>query len=141
MTKICNKCHIEKDVTEFHKNKVNEDGFQHRCKSCKKKYDVEWRKHRDKTIERNSNYKRKYGITIEDYNKMFEEQHGCCVICGRHQTEMKEILAVEHSHETGKVRGLVCNRCNIIIGFFEDYPQLIITIKNYIGMSEQEWKF
>ena len=51
---------------------------------------------------------KKYGLTLRQYDDMFEEQHGCCVICGRHQSEFKQKLAVDHNHTTGKVRALLC---------------------------------
>jgi hypothetical protein len=74
----------------------------------------------------------RYGITTEDYNKLFDKQHGCCAICGKHQSEFKKALHVEHNHKTGNVRGLVCSTCNTIIGlFYEDITILNNTI-NYL---------
>jgi hypothetical protein len=56
--------------------------------------------------------KYRYDITLSDYNKMFEEQEGKCWICSTHISELKYPLQVDHSHITGAVRGLLCNRCN-----------------------------
>lgn len=64
--------------------------------------------------------KRKFGITIEDYNQMFDDQEGCCAICGKHQSEFKTVFAVDHDHETCEVRGLLCSKCNIGIGNLQD---------------------
>ena len=64
--------------------------------------------------------KRKYGITPEQYNQMFDEQNGCCAICGKHQSEFKRIFSVEHNHTTCEVRGLTCQNCNTIIGHAHD---------------------
>lgn len=61
-----------------------------------------------------------YGITLEDYNRMFIEQNGCCKICGKHQQDLKASLHVDHNHTTGKVRGLLCHHCNVGLGNFED---------------------
>jgi len=74
--------------------------------------------------------RKNYGITIDDYNKMFEEQNGCCKLCGRHQSEQKFRLCVDHNHETGRVRGLLCTRCNVGLGYYERFSLKIIT---YLG--------
>jgi hypothetical protein len=57
-----------------------------------------------------------FGISLEEYNEIFIKQKGCCAICGRHQTEFKKVLFVDHNHTTGKVRGLLCMTCNLLIG-------------------------
>jgi len=66
-----------------------------------------------------------YGITPEDWKKMFEEQHGCCAICGTHQSMFVKPLSVDHNHDTGNVRGLLCQMCNIALGYFRDDPKLM----------------
>lgn len=63
---------------------------------------------------------KKYGITLVDYNRMFAAQNGCCGICGRHQTEFKKSLAVDHNHTTGQIRGLLCISCNTGLTVVED---------------------
>lgn len=73
---------------------------------------------------------KKYGITLEDYNKMFAEQNGCCAMCGRHQSEFKRALAVDHNHITGAVRGLLCMRCNTTLG---SYELLRLNIERYLS--------
>ena len=62
---------------------------------------------------------RLYGINNEDYNNMFKEQSGKCEICGRHQSEINHVLCVDHNHSTGKVRALLCNKCNMLVGIVE----------------------
>lgn len=66
-------------------------------------------------------WKKNYGIemTLEEYNRRFLEQKGRCVICGKHQSELKKALAVDHNHKTGEVRSLLCNRCNLLVGQLE----------------------
>lgn len=62
-----------------------------------------------------------YGITLEDYEKLVEEHQGLCAICG----DLKGLgLFIDHDHDTGKVRGLLCNRCNAGIGFLGDSLQI-----------------
>ena len=75
----------------------------------------------DKDARRSAKLKHNYGITLDDYNIMLEDQNGVCAICGKPPHEAnpdhwKERLAVDHCHETGRVRGLLCNNCNAGIG-------------------------
>lgn len=66
--------------------------------------------------ERNFDYMRNYGITTDDYNRMFDEQEGRCAICLKHQSEFNKRLHVDHCHKTNQVRGLLCHNCNLSIG-------------------------
>lgn len=68
----------------------------------------------------NNKLKFNYGITLEQYNQIFEQQQGRCAICGIEQIKTMKRFAVDHNHITNKVRGLLCNRCNLAIGLFED---------------------
>lgn len=81
----------------------------------------------------NSRLLREYGITLDQYNQMFEEQEGKCAICGKHQSELKFALAVDHNHDTGEVRGLLCRKCNTGIGLFDDNKSLIHNALTYLG--------
>lgn len=87
-----------------------------------KKARAQWVGRRSKNPEawRGYRYKWAYGITLDDYNKMFKQQGGCCAVCGKHQNEIKRILHVEHNHKTNEIRGLVCSKCNLAIAYLED---------------------
>ena len=74
----------------------------------------------------------KYGITEEDYNRMFEAQRGRCAICGKHQQDMKRRLSVDHDHETGKVRALLCLGCNALVGRIETSPEVVEECYAYV---------
>lgn len=71
-----------------------------------------------------------YGITPEDYDRMFEEQRGVCAICGLPPTE--KVFVVDHDHLTGKVRGLLHRTCNSAIGIFNDDPALLRKAADYL---------
>ncbi len=75
---------------------------------------------------------KRFGLTPEDYNKMFLEQDGRCAICSRHQTEFKMKLAVDHNHQNGKVRGLLCGDCNRALGLFRDNSEVLLIAANYL---------
>ena len=64
--------------------------------------------------------KRHYNITVEEYNALFNFQKGCCYTCKKHQSLFKIRLAVDHCHTTGKVRGLLCYKCNVNLGIYEN---------------------
>jgi hypothetical protein len=66
-----------------------------------------------------------YGISSEEYNRLFEEQEGRCAICGEHQIESREHLFVDHNHEDGIIRGLLCHNCNVGLGNFHDDIELL----------------
>ncbi len=63
---------------------------------------------------------KRYGITVEQYDAMLRQQNGLCAICGRAPKRFR--LAVDHDHETGEIRGLLCTRCNLGLGWFRDDP-------------------
>lgn len=73
--------------------------------------------------KRRHNYKHRYKITVEEYNIIYEKQSGACAICDTPETLTKDgklhALAVDHNHETGHVRGLLCMSCNTKLGYFE----------------------
>lgn len=97
----------------------------------KKKQWEENNKEKNKEVKRKSYLKRKYGLSIEDYNDMFVKQKGCCAICGRHQSKIKGILNVDHDHLTGCIRGLLCTKCNSFIGYIYEDPKVLHKIVNY----------
>ncbi len=68
-------------------------------------------------IEREGKLRRRYGITVDDYERMFYDQGGVCAIC---ETPKAETLSVDHCHTTLKVRGLLCNQCNRGMGLLGD---------------------
>ena len=69
---------------------------------------------------KNSLLKYGYGITLDDYNKMFEQQKGKCAICKRHQNNLTRTLCVDHDHKTNKVRALLCVTCNTDVSVVEN---------------------
>jgi hypothetical protein len=83
-------------------------------------------RHKDVCLRNN------YGITLEQWNEIFDRQNGCCAICGKHNSQLKKSLHVDHCHETNKVRGLLCSKCNRAIGNFNDDINLLQKAINYL---------
>lgn len=77
-----------------------------------------------------------YGLTLEQYNEMFIKQNGCCAICGKHQSELKRSLCVDHNHVTNKVRCLLCERCNRVLGSVDESITLLTSIITYLRNNE-----
>ncbi len=73
-----------------------------------------------------------YGVTLVEYDEMFESQNGNCAICGL--PEINKRLAVDHCHKTGTVRSLLCNRCNTALGMVEENENTLLSMINYIQM-------
>ena len=148
-TKICSKCKIEKSLEEFEKSKGGLDNVRGDCRDCHISKSMEiYYKHKrgEPLIPKVSKYttgnpterirsmhlQLTYGITIAEYEQIFYSQEGCCAICGKHQSEFKKRLHVDHDHKTGIVRGLLCSQCNHGIGNFEDSTDLLIKAVNYL---------
>ncbi len=148
----CKKCRSIKDINRYNKagsksyayakkyrnsNKDKKAVYNRKYKEANKDKILNeakrWRENNVNKISssrRKCNYKRRYNTTIEEYDRMFEEQDGVCYICG--EPSLAKRLAVDHNHETGKVRGLLCARCNIWLGIFENNEELFKQFKIYL---------
>lgn len=73
--------------------------------------------------------KKNYGMTIEDFNKILRSQDGKCANSG---CSTRGALVVDHDHKTGKIRGLLCHRCNRALGQAEDSPGRLIGLAEYL---------
>jgi single-stranded DNA-specific DHH superfamily exonuclease len=82
---------------------------------------------------RENKLKRNYNITLDDYDKMLQEQNGCCAICFvKAEDERNKILVVDHNHLTGEVRSLLCNGCNTAIGLLKENQEVILRAADYL---------
>lgn len=96
-----------------------------------KKY---YRENREKikVRRRNAHLLEKFKISASDYDNMLREQGGGCAVCGSERKKNGSSLQVDHSHETGAIRGILCYRCNIGLGYFKDNIILLEKAKNYL---------
>ena len=156
--KFCSGCGETKAVTNFGKQKSRPDGVEYRCKKCMQDYrnkrysnpriktkllksSATWRE-KNPDSDANKQLRRKYGITLEQYNNLFQLQNGLCGICGKSEstrrwkkTHGNERLAVDHCHETGVVRGLLCFKCNTAIGSLGDNEEMVMRVIFYLTNS------
>jgi hypothetical protein len=154
--RACSTCKRRLAVEAFSKSAGKPDGLAYRCKDCcRTAYNERYRndpsfreqraeytrQHYEKNAEKRRTDRRKnlnrYGITTDDFEKLLESQHGVCAICGdppkaTNQLSQKTRLAVDHDHETGRVRGLLCDKCNTGLGQFKDDPVRLMSAINYL---------
>lgn len=124
--KTCTGCNLLKPVEQFGKHRCTHDRLRPTCKTCH--------------CERNHwmGLRRKYGITQEAYHLMLADQNGVCFTCGQPESyKNRTRLSVDHNHETGVVRKLLCHRCNIIVGLSRECPDVCGNIKEYLLEHQQ----
>ena len=84
----------------------------------------------NKIKKREAQYKKKYNIDLATYENMLEAQGGCCAICGTSKGNTH--LCVDHCHSTGAVRGILCDKCNVALGQFNDSTTLLAQAIAYL---------
>ena len=110
------------------KSKAWREANKERAQANRKRHYEENKEHSLK-YSRQYSLKRKFKITLEEYQQMEQNQGGVCAICGGVCTRK---LAVDHDHATGKVRGLLCNNCNRGLGHFKDNLENLQQAINYL---------
>ncbi len=161
--KRCTKCEILLSKNKFGKSSRAKDGLQVRCRECinrqRREYhgknrneinrrNKEWRRSNLKRcrrlqreyrktkhgqeVYRQWHLKHKYGITLEQHEQIYLDQNGCCALCDEPVAYDKAVT--DHDHKTGKVRGLLCQRCNLGLGAFGDtYGGIMRAVKYLRG--------
>ena len=141
MEKWCSKCRLYKDEREFYTKHTA-------CKRCvllgkKEKYQKD-SNYRTAILAASSAYqkshpekakdkslKQRHGITRQQYDMMLESQEGVCAICGQPETKIIKgtvcRLHVDHSHVTNEIRGLLCGKCNVALGAFNDDISVVVS--------------
>lgn len=122
--KTCTRCGEVKDVYGFAPNAKRVDGRSSWCRECQRAFYVVHNQREDvRFAQRASKLNDRYRIAPGEYAAMLKAQEFACYICGRpHGEDRIQRLHVDHCHETGRVRGLLCRRCNFGLGWFEDDP-------------------
>lgn len=138
----CRSCNAARvaEYTEANREHVNALRREARLRDPEK-YRVRDRdRHkRDKTKRQDASLRRRFGIGLDDYERMLAEQNGGCAICGAAHTTIDkrtgqpQRLHIDHCHRTGQVRGLLCSNCNIGIGYFADDPDRLKKAAEYVS--------
>jgi hypothetical protein len=146
--KYCPGCNHVLEIDSFSTMKCR-GGIASHCRKCSNaiarkrssKPDIKRKRHDEYLVFRRDrrNYKLQlsFGITLEKYEQMLKEQGGVCAICKKTPEENGKSLAVDHCHETNKVRGLLCNNCNVAIGFLGNSQDIAHNTIAYLDKFEK----
>ena len=125
-----------------HKDPAEKKAYQAKYHQEHKKKDnaraIAWHKANPEK-SRNNALKYNHGITLKQYQKLWDAQRGLCAICGGPETiidaRTKQLrwLSVDHNHETGKVRALLCANCNTTLGLVMENPEILQKAIDYLG--------
>lgn len=147
--KKCCTCKNEKSFDNFYRSRNGVGGVHHRCKECtkalsskhyfsnKNSYLEKQKEYRKKNRKkylgdlREAKLRRQYGMTLKDYDNMVIEQLGSCAICNEPNVT-KRNMHIDHCHKTGRIRGLLCSKCNQAIGLFRDSEQNMLNAIYYL---------
>jgi DNA-directed RNA polymerase subunit RPC12/RpoP len=134
--KKCPKCRERKERSEYWNDASRPDGITAYCKPCKANVtnmhiskNFEYYKNSWKTY----NLKKKYDLSMEQFEKMLETQDYKCSICKK---SLEKYSAVDHDHKTGKVRGILCRKCNLGLGAAKDNTEILKNMINYLENYE-----
>jgi len=142
-THKCSVCKEEKSLSEFSVRKTHRPGKPvSQCTKCKVAYNkVHREKNKEKVnaIERKSKLKAAYGITPEQYDKLLESQDRKCAICfTKTPGGRTKMFFIDHCHDQGNIRGLLCMRCNTGLGLFLDNPKFLLNAISYLKENSSE---
>lgn len=145
-TKRCQRCKETKPLAEFFADKNQYDGHARMCKPCQTTRHQQWVEENREQVNRYARqrykndphrymeYERRghYGMAPGEYARMLAEQKGRCAICGTDDPAPRRNFAVDHCHETGLVRGLLCGKCNTGIGQLQHSIDIILSAARYL---------
>lgn len=128
--KMCSKCKETKEISDFHKHKQGKNGINSICKACVLSHHANWYA----TGGEDYYTKHRYGVDKTEYSALFRIQRGMCAICNKPPGKKK--LGIDHDHITGKVRGLLCDKCNTGIAFLNEDSSLLVSAAVYLEASK-----
>lgn len=137
----CNTCGRSEEETDFYPY------LQTKRKECHYAYQKEYRSRQaGQSMTKDKKYalKKRYGLSVERFETMIQDQDGRCAICGQKPEETvaqvgyHDRLHVDHDHESGLVRGLLCNGCNRALGFINDDPDRALAMAFYLLEASQK---
>jgi hypothetical protein len=140
--KTCRQCGVARPLEDFYPDRRNGSRRAH-CKDCGRQQVYAWRdanRARYDAVKRQHDLRKHYGISQAEYEALLAAQGGVCAICGdtdpgrggRGLGGQRRYFAVDHNHTTGSVRGLLCDRCNRVLGRVDDTPDLLRRMAAYL---------
>lgn len=135
-TKICGGCEQALPANAFFKSARGRQGLDNHCKECSRRAKARRYFQMKKDSPTYREYRRKqtlnqYGISPAEYAALLHEQMGVCAVCKELNADGKS-LCVDHDHETGQIRGLLCKPCNLALGNANDSPERLEALAVYL---------
>jgi hypothetical protein len=127
-------------MDEFHKHANTLDKKMPYCKLCNIEKSTLWNKENKEKRSisiRKHNYKKRYGLTVEQKQAMIDDQDGLCAICKIILTKTHDVC-VDHNHTTKAIRGILCRKCNLGIGHLNDSVQILENAVQYLNQHSNE---
>lgn len=144
--KRCARCDVEKPLSDFYR--LGSGYTYSYCRPCASERNSERPNYArppydfalDGPAQRKHKLKKKFGLTVEDYEEILAAQNGVCAICGRPERRRSKhgeikALAVDHDHETGAIRGLLCHDCNVGVGYLGDSLERLMDAAVYFAKA------
>ncbi len=129
--RVCKRCNLYKPISEFPRQRYCLYGVEPVCKACKRERRLAYIAQHPECVRR-ADLRYLYGLTLDQYNAMLAQQQGKCAIC--QSSERK--LVVDHHHATGRVRRLLCDLCNTMIGYAREDPAILLAGATYLRGHE-----
>ena len=132
---LCSRCRLRRPLSDFYRSARDKSGFVSICRECTAEKVMLWREgnqESDKRRKRQYHREAKYGISLEAFNVLLESQGDRCAIC-KISVLPTDDVCVDHSHETGRVRGILCRRCNTGLGMFKDSTATLRLAIDYLS--------
>ena len=125
---------LRRAIESFNKVKWDKEKIQNQArKFSKERFKKEIKKFPyDKEKSRESRLKTFFGLSVEEYNKMLHSQNYSCSICRVPAKNFTQSLAVDHNHDTNQIRGLLCTRCNVLLGYAHESTELLQSAIDYL---------
>jgi len=152
--KVCSKCKQKKPLSEFWRDNARPDGRKSQCKKCSSTYQklpkALWKRRiysrahyaKHKNLRRCRDNAHAHGMTVEEYDSFFAKRNYQCEVCGMTQEEsyklLNQTLSIDHCHETGENKGLLCNLCNPASGMLKDDPDLAFRLWRYLERTRRK---
>ena len=150
-SKQCSKCNAKKPLSDFYKDKSRKYGVANYCRLCasiqvkhsnlknpnRRRISSNRYQKNNPLKVKEAHLKYNYGISLDKYNQLFIAENGNCAICNKNQSNFKKALSVDHCHDSGLVRGLLCSKCNFFIGQANENVTYLQSAINYLKIYKK----
>jgi hypothetical protein len=136
--KLCPCCNTIKNLENFYLNNNKHSSW---CKICTiDRARIRATTNPVKRKEQDKKYylKKKFNLSVEEYDTLLEKQNGVCAICKKVDRRKNYRLSVDHCHYSYKIRGLLCRSCNLGLGYFYDTSSFLENAINYLQKNSTE---